>query len=202
MPIVYKSLVEVLVKERAYSEEILEFDMKKQDFVYNGLVIDVPKGLILKLGENNLILRAFRAFTQLSEEEVEEIYGAPAKYNDVDVYNLRTPTHYIAVSYFESYSPAIYATLLEQKMKTKENIDKTDLIQIAMDMGHAATVNYKHFDTKEYIHIDKYGYVFKALKQNIEKIIYKQTKMLEMLKILKSKGISLFINSNSHYEYV
>lgn len=87
------------------------------------------------------ILRAYRAFTRLSNEEIEEVYGKERKlYDQLDLFKTRSDDIYVAISYFEAFFPCIYAKLLEYKisqLKEGEKLTKEISDAALKDLGHA-----------------------------------------------------------------
>ena len=66
----FKVLTDILVKEKWYPEAVKDIDEKLFEFPLNASVCDFKTGCLLKLGEDNLILRGYRGFHRLSETEV------------------------------------------------------------------------------------------------------------------------------------
>ena len=59
-----------------------------------------------------------------------------------------------------------------------------------------------HYTPDEYYSINKYGFYFPEAIKNIDSLVYKQDKMLKILKHLKSQNKILFLVTNSHVEYI
>ena len=48
-PMIYKSIARILVEQKNYPEEMLEFGKREKCFIMNGLVIDIATGYIFNL---------------------------------------------------------------------------------------------------------------------------------------------------------
>jgi len=81
-------------------------------------------------------------------------------------------------------------------------LDPEELKQILDDGFYAVGVNYSHSTEEIYHPIIEFGHYYKSVIENIDKVIYKQDRMLKVLKHIKSLGKPLFLVSDSHYEYV
>ncbi len=203
LPIAYQTLARILVEEKSYPEEILNFGPKEISMMHNGVVIDLITGNILKLGENKLILRGYNGFDRLSQDQLEEVYGNPPKFEKFDPLALTTSEYFCCLTYFQVQIPALYAHLTEWTRKQKtEPLTKEDYKHIFDNIMHALTANYHHYTKEKYTPVQSYGYYFKTVIENIDKAVYKQEKMLQILQNFKSKGKILFLVSNSHYEPV
>jgi hypothetical protein len=54
-----------------YPKEILDFDYEKHlSACINGTVFDMEHGLMLKIGEENTVVKALYGFESLSQEEI------------------------------------------------------------------------------------------------------------------------------------
>ena len=62
--------------------------------------------------------------------------------------------------------------------------------------------NFQHYSDKEYHNIREFGHYFPMTLAQSEKVFPKQTRMRKILEGLRAKGVLLFVNSNSHYEYL
>lgn len=200
-PLAYKSLVKVLVEEKGYPKEILDFGKKEKCFIMNGLIIDFKTSYILKLGENKEILRAYFGYDRVSHDDLVAKYGSPPRFEIFDPYECRTAEYVCCLTFYECYIPAILAHMIDYNKKTKKP-EEIDAKAIMKDAMHALVANYAHYNKDIYHPVHTYGNMFPELITNIDKIIYKQDKMKEMLNILKARGKILFICSNSHYEFV
>jgi len=203
LPIAYQTLARILVEEKSYPEEILNFGPKEVSMMHNGVVIDLTTGNILKLGENNIVLRAYNGFDRVSQEKLEEVYGKPPVFSKFDPLALNTSEYFCCLTYFQVQIPALFAHLTDFTKKQKNRpLTKEDYKEIFDHIMHALTANYHHYTKDKYTPICSYGYYFKAVIDNLDKAVYKQDKMLQILKNLKAKGKILFLVSNSHYEPV
>ena len=62
--------------------------------------------------------------------------------------------------------------------------------------------NFLHYNDKLYKSIKDFGNYYPTALPQKEKLFVKQTRMRKVLEGLKAKGKYLFVNSNSHYEYL
>ncbi|KAH8415617.1 hypothetical protein KR222_006629, partial [Zaprionus bogoriensis] len=86
--LIYDSLKEYMVTEKGYSPALLELPIDL-DFMQKGLVLDGPRGNVIKLSNEAIILRASHGTRMLSDDEIVEAYGperrwcmSDAFYND------------------------------------------------------------------------------------------------------------------------
>ena len=202
LPITYKCLAQVLINDKKYPESLLEYGKQEQSFLHNGLIIDIKTGIILKLGEGKLILRAYQGFNRLSDKDIEKVYGGPPVYEIFDPYKTRTSEYLCCLTYYEIALPVLYAKIVELKKKGGRELTEEVLVEILNDCIYAVKMNYNHYDDKKYHPITTFGYFFKDLQKNLSKAVIKMPKMLNALKKLRIKGKVLFLISNSHYEHI
>jgi len=200
-PLLYKSMAEVLINEKNYPAEMLEFGKKEKSYIMNGLIIDYETGLTLKLGQEKIILRAYYGYDKVSQTDLENKFGSPPKYESFDPYRLRTKDYMCCLTYFDCCLVAIMAHMIEYKKKLhKEN--EINIREVILDLSYAEERAYLNWSDTDYTPIATYSAYYRALIEDPGKYAYKQDKLKEMLRSLKAKGKVLFIASNSHYEYV
>ncbi|XP_064607332.1 5'-nucleotidase domain-containing protein 1-like [Liolophura sinensis] len=71
----YSCVAEYLISERGYSSELRQDLNIHKDFCTKGLVLDTPKGNILKLAYDGTVLRASHGTRMMQRSEVLELYG-------------------------------------------------------------------------------------------------------------------------------
>ena len=79
--------------------------------------------------------------------------------------------------------------------------DKTNL-EVANDVFFSVIENYAHFNNEEVHPIGEYGNFFNVVLAEPSKYIVEQPELRERLEILRSKGMHLFLGTNSHQEYM
>ena len=119
-PILYKAIARTLVEEKGYPAEMLHFGKKERCFIMNGLVIDCKTGIIVKLGEEKVILRAYYGYERLSQSEIEEKFGSPAKLSNFDPYNYRNKDYICCITFFECFIPSLLAHMIDFKKKSRK----------------------------------------------------------------------------------
>jgi len=199
--IIYKSVGQILVNEKGYPKNILEFGKRERCFIMNGLVFDFKTGYFFKLGQNKEILRAYYGFSPVPSQELEKKFGNPPIYEKFDPYKTQTKEYLCTLTFFECYLPALFAHMIESKKKSSNTSD-INIQELLQDIGHALTVKYTHYSGDVHHPTKVYGYYFKEAVENIEKITYKQERMKKILMSLRAKGKILFLASNSHFEYI
>jgi len=206
-PIIYKSIARILVEQKNYPEEMLEFGKREKCFIMNGLVIDIETGYIFKLGQNNAILRAYYGYDPVSQEDLEEKYGSPPVYSKFNPYKTRTPEYKCCLTFFDCCLSAILAHMIQYKKKLHQE-SELNIKEIVEDAEHAENANYNDNDNfpdrlpEKYPSIFDFGYFWKTIVPNFDNVAFKQDKTRELLKSLRAKGKILFLASNSVDEYV
>lgn len=168
----------------------------------NGLVIDLKNANILKLGEGKRVLRAYFGYRRLTQKEIEKEYGSPPIFEPFDPMNSFTNDYACYLSFFDCYYPLVFAKMVEHKRKGKDHLEKGQIKEIQDDTEYAVDKNYSHCDKYKYTSIKDVGYYYKEILENKEKYLYKHDQMVDALKALKDKGKTLFLISDSHYEFV
>lgn len=69
----YNVLADLLIKDRGYPTCIKEITEEQLNFPLNALVCDFKTGCFLKLGEDNVVLRAYHGFHRLTTDEVSKM---------------------------------------------------------------------------------------------------------------------------------
>jgi len=200
-PVLYKAVAKVLVDQKSYPKEILEFGKRERCFLMNGLVVDFKTGMIFKLGQEKEILRAYYGFSPVPKSKLEELFGSPPKYDIFDPYKTRTSEYLCCLTFFECYLPALLAHMVEFKEKegVKPEVYLKDVLE---DINHALHVKYTHFHEDVHHPVANYGYYLKEAVEDLDSMLYKQDKMKGLLQVLRQKGKILFFASNSHFEYI
>jgi len=204
-PIIYESIVRVLVEQKGYPQEMLEFGKRERCFIMNGLVIDIQTGYIFKLGQNNTILRAYYGYDPVSQQDLEEKFGNPPVYSKFDPYKTKTSEYKCCLTFFDCCLSAILAHMIQYKKKVHQE-KELNIRGIVEDADYALHINLypgdTYYSSEKYISVSDYGYFWKNLVSNFDKITYKQDKMREILKSLKAQGKIIFLASNGVDEYI
>ena len=70
-----KGMADDLVKEGGYPEELKEAPDSLLNICLNNSVWDIQNNTILELGEEKIVVNAFKGSRKLTEEEVVQMYG-------------------------------------------------------------------------------------------------------------------------------
>jgi len=201
-PILCDSLYKVLIEDKGYPSNMVDFGPFERNFFMNGLVIDLKTGNILKLGEEKLVLRAYFGYNMLTNDQIESIYGIPPVFETFNPINPFTEEYFCCLSFFECYFPLVFAKMVEFKRKGRNYLEQKEVKEILDDGFYAVGVNYSNCNEEIYHPILEFGHYYKSVLQNMKKVLHEQTNMLNALKTLKEKEKVLFLVSDSHYEYV
>lgn len=183
-----------------YPEDIDDqFDDDAYNISLNGAVFDTKKGVIFKLSADNRVVKAYRGFTKLSEEEIDEIFGGDRKY-EFSQWNLRDYKNGVIGfhTFFDTPLLCVLSKILE--LKAQGRIDKswTDIFE---DIKTWVMKNYVHYTNDHVTKISEYGYFFPKILENPEKYIQKRDDFREMLIRIRNMGKKTFLATNSHAEY-
>jgi hypothetical protein len=106
------------------------WDIKDEHFEFccNGLVFDIKHGLVVRLGEDNSVIKAYYGFEEVSKEELVKIYECdPPKCKRFQTMKYRDPNEEICgfMTYFDT--PIVLCIMKLLDMKRRGVINKTAL---------------------------------------------------------------------------
>lgn len=198
-------LKDFLVKQKGYSRALLEvpFDM---DFLQKGLILDGPRGNVLKLSNEAIILRASHGTRLLTDTEIVATYGPERRwevtnafYNDpLSTWNGPASQQMRALlDYFDMPTALVYAQAVDIVDKEKS--------------AHYAPSNYKvwedlldglmHIYSRDNFSNDKSLY-FKAMRAAPKRYILPSSdKLLGWLQELRRSGKKTFLLTGSNIDF-
>ncbi|MBC7754517.1 MAG: HAD-IG family 5'-nucleotidase [Moraxellaceae bacterium] len=176
----HTTIMEKLVTGKAYPEQIkkLQFDF---NFALRGLVIDKPKGNLLKLNRYTAIRNCFHGLKPLDFKIRQKTYRST--YVDL------SKSDYLSVDTSFSYSLAhAYSQLVDLK-DSDPNSKLPDYAQMADDV----------LDALDQAHRD--GSLKNAVRDNLAHYIIKDENVVRCLEKYKKHGKKIFILTNSDFHY-
>lgn len=176
----HTTIMDKLVAGRGYPEQIkkLQFDF---NFALRGLVIDKPKGNLLKLNRYTAIRNCFHGLKPLDFKLRQKTYRST--YIDL------SKSDYLSVDTSFSYSLAhAYSQLVDLK-DSDPNSKLPDYAQMADDV----------LDALDQAHRD--GSLKNAVRDNLAHYIIKDENVVHALEKYKKHGKKIFILTNSEFHY-
>ncbi len=173
-------IMDKLVASKNYPDQIkkLKFDF---NFALRGLVIDKPKGNLLKLNRYTAIRNCFHGLKPLDFKVRQKTYRST--YIDL------SKSDYLAVDTSFSYSMAhAYSQLVDLKDSHSE-LNLPDYAQIADDV----------LDALDMAHRD--GSLKNTVRDNLADYIIKDESVVRGLEKFKKHGKKIFILTNSEFHY-
>lgn len=177
--LVFKLVIEDLITQKQYPDEIRHFQFHFQDAI-RGLVVDSKNGNILKLSRYGAIRQSHHGTAEINFAEQKQFYRST--YVDLSDHN------YIAID--TSFSIAfciLYAQLVDLKDKTPLELPSYQMI--ASDV--LASVDKVHAD----------GSMKQFISQNLEHYVVKDASVVAGLKRYMRYGKRIFILTNSEFYY-
>lgn len=176
----HTTIMDKLVAGKGYPEQIkkLQFDF---NFALRGLVIDKPKGNLLKLNRYTAIRNCFHGLKPLDFKVRQKTYRST--YIDL------SKSDYLSVDTSFSYSLAhAYSQLVDLK-DSDVNLKLPDYSQMADDV----------LDALDQAHRD--GSLKNAVRDNLAHYIIKDENVIRGLEKFKKHGKKIFILTNSEFHY-
>ena len=203
--LVYESTSIFLVSKRLYPQEIFPVDREDAKTKYRMFfrcVFDHQTGNLLKIGCNNLIMRAYHGYRPLSSKEIIDTYGKNPTITD---YEILVSGHKDFTNLHEFYGAAmvpLIAQIVQLKSENKyEVLNNKNFYDIMKDIKDANEFNYAIDDMKAFKNKDYTGHFFPKFLTKPTHFINKVShNVLNKLQKLREKGIPVFIASNSYYE--
>lgn len=177
--LVYKLIVERLIKEKNYPEELRKFQFNFSDAI-RGLIIDSKNGNILKLSRYGAIRRSYHGTKEISFAEQKKIYRS--------IYvDLKDPNYFAIDTSFSIAFCVLYSQLIE--LKDERSHDLPTYSGIALDVLNAVDLAHADGSLKSYI------------AKNLDKYVIQEKEVVEGLKRYIRHGKKFFLLTNSEYNY-
>ncbi len=177
--LVYKMVVEILIKEKKYPAELMKFEFIFTDAI-RGLIIDSKNGNILKLSRFAAIRTSYHGTKEISYDDQKKFYRS--------IYvDLKDP-NYIAID--TSFSIAfcvLYSQLID--LKDERSNDLPAYSVIASDVLSAVDKVHEDGSLKDYI------------INHMEDYVLQEKEVVEGLKRYIRFGKKFFLLTNSQYGY-
>lgn len=195
----FYALTKTLISEFGYPEIMKNIGYNNINFPINGLICDKNNGFLLKLAENNIILRAFYGCEQIKNEKIWEIYGNPPILREFDK-NLSQTNFSILMTYFDTAFCLTFAVCQELR---KLNLIQKNSTEIYNDLFNAMRKNYCYwnFEEQKMFSLASYEGFYPEIVKNPTKFIYNRKKVANLLIKLKKQGKFLFLCTNSAYDF-
>lgn len=180
----YEGTVRKLVTNLGYPSEMLnwKFDW---EYMVRGLVLDKRRGNILKMDRHKYVKVAYHGFKEMSKEEKSKTYGNTLIRDAFD-----EPEYALIDTIFSLAEAYLFAQLVDLKDTYPEKFTlETDYIHIYKDVR--AAVDLCHRD----------GTLKKMVAQNLGKYINEDLSIAPMIKMLRQSGRSIFLVTNSLWDY-
>lgn len=177
--LVYKLVVEKLINDKGYPEEIRKFKFNFDSSI-RGLIIDSKNGNILKLSRYAAIRQSYHGTKEISFTEQKKIYRS--------IYVDLKDRNYIAID--TSFSIAfcvLYSQLIDLKDERPDELPS--YATIALDV--ISSVDKAHAD----------GSLKGYITQNMEEYVLREKAVVEGLKRYIRYGKKFFVLTNSEYYY-
>lgn len=176
----FNESIKKLISDTGYPKEIekFTFDFNK---TIRGLILDKINGNILKVSLYNKIKNASHGTKELSYKEQIALYAG----QNVD---LSDPQFMSIDTNFSIAHTHLFALLVDLK-DANPNLDLPNYFEMADDVTNAVDIAHRDGTLKEIV------------KNNLEKYIIIDEKMIETLERYKAYGKRLWIITNSDYNY-
>lgn len=172
------------------------------DYACNSLVWDISNDLILKLGSGKKILKAMRAFENISEEEIARVYGAERLFTQINLpkRNGREDgkKFWGFGSFFESNFPVV--VMAEQSLR-KKKLFYVSSEQFLDDIYKYFDDEYTPYDGEKLLDTSTFGSYYPKIFQDPGFFIEPQPELRETLIKLRAKGVKLFVGTNAIAQY-
>ncbi|XP_074609660.1 5'-nucleotidase domain-containing protein 1-like isoform X1 [Acropora palmata] len=198
-PFIYSIFAQALVAEKGYDPCLLEDNFEDlKDFCLRGLVLDIKRGNILKLGKDGFILRATHGTREMSKEELSKCYGEEIVWHEISLLKENPSQHSSILRVFESYFDlpvmvicARIVDIIDKKNgKPEEYCFWPDIISLFK----------KIFSPNSFS--DDNGYYFPVIVKNTAKYIKScSQKIVDWIRALRAEGKKVFLLTNSFIDY-
>ena len=174
----FDRLKEKLIELKHYPKEVIDLEFDYHRFIH-GLVIDKPKGNILKLNRFSKVKVSYHGTKPIDFKNQKKIYKSRSiDFSDPNILCLDTS--------FSVSHGILFAQLVDLK---DSGIKLPDYEDMAVDIKEVLDV----------IHMD--GTLKNEVKKNIDHFIIKDPKIAETLEKMKKYGKKLIVITNSDFNY-
>ncbi|KAJ7966752.1 Purine 5'-nucleotidase [Quillaja saponaria] len=180
----YEGTIRKLVNDLGYPHELLDwsFDWK---YMVRGLVLDKKRGNILKMDRHKYVKVAYHGFKELSKEDKVGTYGNTLVRDSFD-----EPDYALIDTLFSLAEAYLFAQLVDFKDKYSGKIPSTvDYSRMYKDVR--AAVDLCHRD----------GTLKQMVAKDPKRYINEDTSIVPMVKMLRDSGRSIFLVTNSLWDY-
>jgi 5'-nucleotidase len=225
--LIYNAFARYLVEHKNYPKEILIYSTNESDsncdldereknkkfntdFVhkFSGIevVIDLKNGNAIKIDENRIVIKAYHGIDELSQEQIEKIYGVEKEFTEIHHDNAKGNNCHSILNNFEYHLIPIFLMcvhLLEIGSLKLNSKGAEPFNQIFEDIMEAAVFNYNLIDAEEKRiknMAESNGYFFNNFQKDPKKYLDDYNPK-EMLIHLRNKGVQIFFATNSFYEF-
>jgi HAD superfamily 5'-nucleotidase-like hydrolase len=203
--IIYECSAIFLVSKKNYPQEVFpidDSDAKEKFKMYFRAVFDHRNGNILKIGSNNLIMRGYNGFRMMTTPEIIAAYGKNPVIKDYDILSNKHKDFTNLHEFYGASQVPILAQIVSLKNSGKFPIlNEKTYYNIIADIFEGNEFNFAIPSIENFYKKEFSGFFFPKFLSEPRHYIHKCSKeMLEKLKILKSKGIKIFIVSNAYYQ--
>ncbi|XP_030570721.1 5'-nucleotidase domain-containing protein 1 [Drosophila novamexicana] len=204
-PLIYNVLKVYLVEQKGYSPALLtkKLDM---DFLQKGLMLDGPRGNVLKLSNEAVILRASHGTRLLSDDEIVAAYGAARRwdvatafYNDpLSTWNGPAATQMrTLLDYFDMPSALVFAQAVDIVDKDSGPNGRPKEYNVWRDLLDGLMHNYSRDNFKN----DQSLY-FKAMRAEPHRyVLPSSSKLRTWLQQLRATGKKVFLLTGSNIDF-
>lgn len=197
-----------LVKEKGYPSDLFPEDEEAEELYSFSArcLVDLGNLIVLKIGAQGQVLRAYSGYTRLSNEEIKALYGDQATIKAQDLQQFKFgPGFYFANDLFKVDYILVFIRikeLLNSRPKgTYPKLEQLTGAEILSDLNESMLENYHHFKEK-YNPPEEFGYYYPMFRANPKRYLYKTpVALFERLAKLKEAGKYLFITTNAHLGY-
>ncbi|XP_057975695.1 uncharacterized protein LOC131163022 isoform X2 [Malania oleifera] len=180
----YGGTIRKLVYDLGYPQELLDwsFDWK---YMVRGLVLDKKRGNILKMDRHKYVKVAYHGFRVMSKEDKVGTYGSTLIRDSFD-----EPDYALIDTLFSLAEAYLFAQLVDFKDNNPGKIPEgVDYSRMYKDVR--AAVDLCHRD----------GTLKQMVAKDPKKYVNEDTAIVPMLKMLRDSGRSIFLVTNSLWDY-
>ena len=203
--LVHESTAIFLASKKMYPQEIFPNDEEHAEDMYKMFfrcVFDHKTGNLLKIGSNNLIMRAYHGYRMLTSQEIMSQYGKNPIIQDYEILSSRHNDFTNLHEFYGASQVPLIALIVDLKDSNKHQVlNEKNYYEIMSDIREANEFNYRIDNIDNFKHRNYTGNFFPKFLTKPKHFVNKcSPDFLDKLKKLREKGIPVFIISNSYYE--
>jgi hypothetical protein len=168
------------------------------------IVLDLKNGNALKIDENRIVKKAYHGIDELTQEQIENIYGTEKEFTEIHIDNAKGNNYHSILSNFEYHAIPIFLMCVHLlEIGTFKMTESEPYKKIFEDILEAAVFNYNLYDAenKRVMNMsESKGYFFHEFEKNPKKYLLDYSPK-ELLIHLRNKGVQVFFATNSFYEF-